>query len=46
MLSVITFSLLLRRFTATSQENSDALSGASQQRTMMLRELRRRLIGF
>ncbi|KAL3896582.1 MAG: hypothetical protein SGPRY_013238 [Prymnesium sp.] len=27
-------------------ENSDALSGASQQRTMMLRELRRRLIGF
>ena len=28
-----------------AQENSDALSGAMQQRAMMLREARRRLVG-
>jgi len=33
---------LIRR----AQENSDALSGALQQRAMMLQELRRRVIGF
>mmetsp|Transcript_22929 Transcript_22929/g.58703 ORF Transcript_22929/g.58703 Transcript_22929/m.58703 type:complete len:147 (+) Transcript_22929:153-593(+) len=33
---------LIRR----AQENSDALSGAMQQRAMMLREARRRVLGF